>query len=360
LFPGEICSHPRPPIPTFGGLDIEGLDLPETFNVMTYHEAMTRYGSDKPDTRFDLQIVNLSDTLAIYRSPDPRASDEVLECIVIRQSHDLGFLKASRASELDSTTERVTLVESNLHTWLLNSKIASHVYPNMSREDQAIVNRTFKLKAGDDIWLARSPRIPKGGSTALGRARLRIFELAQARAEFIVTKDPHFLWITEFPLFTRDDTDKEFMAHRRWSSSHHPFTAPMWQDIDAMYRGEVETLRGQHYDLVLNGVEIGGGSVRIHDAAMQDFIFTNILQLDDKEKAPFQQLLHALQCGAPPHGGIALGFDRMMAMLCGTQSIRDVIAFPKTSSGSDPLFKSPASVNKKTLSQYGIQSTTCN
>jgi len=150
------------------------------------------------------------------------------------------------------------------------------------------------------------------------------------------------------------------MAHGRWSSSHHPFTAPMWQDIDALYRGEVETVRGQHYDLVLNGVEIGGGSVRIHDAAMQDFIFTNILQLDDKEKAPFQQLIRALQCGAPPHGGIALGFDRMMAMLCGTQSIRDVIAFPKTGSGTDPLFKSPAIVSNETLSQYGIQSTNPN
>ncbi|KAF8803868.1 aspartyl-tRNA synthetase [Phlegmacium glaucopus] len=338
--------------------EVERLDLPETFNVMTYHEAMTRYGSDKPDTRFDLQIVNLSDALTV--GPHPRVSDEVLECIVIRNSHDPGFLKASRASELDSATERVTLVEANLHTWLLYSKIASQAYPNLSQEDQAIVNRTLELKAGDDVWFARRPRILKGGSTALGRARLRIFDLAQARGEFTVTKDPHFLWITEFPLFTRDDADKDFMAHGRWSSSHHPFTAPMWQDIDALYRGEVETVRGQHYDLVLNGVEIGGGSVRIHDAAMQDYIFTHILQLSNKEKSPFQQLLHALQCGAPPHGGIALGFDRIMAMLCGTQSIRDVIAFPKTGSGADPLFKSPAAVSNQTLSQYGIQPTNPN
>lgn len=337
--------------------DVEGLDLSETFNVMTYHEAMTRYGSDKPDTRFGLQIVNLSDSLAIYQSPDPHVLDQILECLVVRRAHDPGFLKASRAYELDSATERFTLVESNLHSWLLNSKIASHVYRNLSSEDQAIVNRTLELKAGDDVWLACRPRIPKGGSTALGRTRLRIVELAQARGEYIITKDPHFLWITEFPLFTRDDADKDFMAHGRWSSSHHPFTAPMWEDIDALYRGEVEMVRGQHYDLVLNGVEIGGGSVRIHDAAMQDFIFSNILQLDDREKAPFQQLVRALQCGAPPHGGIALGFDRIMAMLCRTPSIRDVICFPKTGSGTDLLFKSPATVNNETLSQYGIQST---
>jgi len=137
--------------------------------------------------------------------------------------------------------------------------MASHVYRNLTSEDQAIANRTLELKAGDDVWLACRPRIPKGGSTALGRTRLRIVELAQARGEYTVTKDPIFLWITEFPLFTRDDADKDFMAHGRWSSSHHPFTAPMWQDIDALYRGEVETVRGQHYDLVLNGVEIGVG-----------------------------------------------------------------------------------------------------
>jgi len=105
----------------------------------------------------------------------------------------------------------------------------------------------------------------------------------------------------------------------------------------------------------LNGVEIGGGSVRVHDAAMQDYIFTHILQLNEKEKAPFDHLLHALRCGAPPHGGIALGFDRLMAMLCNAQSIRDVIAFPKTNNGVDLLFKSPAPVDNEMLYQYGIR-----
>jgi len=166
---------------------------------------------------------------------------------------------------------------------------------------------------------------------------------------------PHFLWITEFPLFTRSDSDKDFLAKGRYSSSHHPFTAPMWQDIKALYEGEVDSVRGQHYDLVLNGVEIGGGSVRVHDASLQDYIFTNVLRLSEQEKAPFNHLLHALRCGAPPHGGIALGFDRLMSILCKTQSIRDVVAFPKTASGSDLLFKSPAPGDKEVLKQYGIQ-----
>jgi len=106
---------------------------------------------------------------------------------------------------------------------------------------------------------------------------------------------------------------------------------------------------------VLNGVEIGGGSVRVHDASLQDYIFTNVLRLSEQEKAPFNHLLHALRCGAPPHGGIALGFDRLMSILCKTQSIRDVVAFPKTASGSDLLFKSPAPGDKEVLKQYGIQ-----
>jgi len=226
----------------------------------------------------------------------------------------------------------------------------------ISPGDISHINENLQLTPGDDVWLAIRPRNPKGGSTALGMVRLRLFEIAQSRAEFSVTGDPHFMWITEFPLFTQADTDKDFLANGRWSSTHHPFTAPMWQDIEAMYHGNIDSVRGQHYDLVLNGVEIGGGSVRVHDAAMQDYIFTHVLQLNETEKAPFQHLLHALQCGAPPHGGIALGFDRLMAMLCNTQSIRDVIAFPKASTGADLLFRSPAPIRNEVLHQYGIQS----
>ncbi|KAF8901713.1 tRNA synthetases class II-domain-containing protein [Gymnopilus junonius] len=327
-----------------------GESLPATFDVMTYHEAMTRFGSDKPDTRFGLEIINISDFLSISYP-----SDFVLECIVVRKSSDPGFIKSSKALEPEGNTERIALTESTRATWLLGSRSASHVYPDLSPTDQTTVNKALNLKAGDDIWLSCRPRNPTGGSTALGRARLQIFDLAQNRGEFIVTKDPHFLWITEFPLFTRDDVDKDHLAHGRWSSSHHPFTAPMWQDIDALYRGEVEKVRGQHYDLVLNGVEIGGGSVRVHDAAMQEYIFTNVLGLTEEERLPFRQLVHALQCGAPPHGGIALGLDRIMAILCKTQSIRDVIAFPKTASGTDLLFKSPAGVKDQVLAEYGIQ-----
>jgi len=250
----------------------------------------------------------------------------------------------------------------NAKAWLTRNTIIDSLSDEPNEYDLSDVNKVLKLQFGDDIWLARRSKRAKGGSTALGRLRLRLSEMSQERGRFTINKEPHFLWITEFPLFTRADVDKDFLARGRWSSTHHPFTAPIWEDIDALYRRDIEVVRAQHYDLVLNGVEIGGGSVRIHDAEMQDYIFTNILELEDQEKAPFDHLLHALRCGAPPHGGIALGLDRIMAMLCGSQSIRDVIAFPKTGTGTDLLFKSPAPVKRDVLEQYNIlpQSSSAN
>lgn len=328
---------------------VEGVSLPDRFQVMTYVEAMTTYGSDKPDIRFDLQINDITGYLPAREQATLTASNEVLECFVVRQTKDSQFIRASRIINPESPVGKITVDASNANSWLTqNPVLMSDCVPDLSK-----LNGVLRLEFGDDIWLSRRRKKFNGGSTVLGKSRLRLSELSQELGDFIISNEPNFLWITEFPLFTRDE-EKDFLAKGRWSSSHHPFTAPMWEDVNALYSGNFESVRGQHYDLVLNGVEIGGGSVRVHDAAMQDYIFTKILELNDQEKAPFDRLLHALQCGAPPHGGIALGLDRMMAMLCGSQSIRDVIAFPKTSTGTDLLFKSPAPVKSEILEQYGI------
>ncbi|KAG5730000.1 Aspartyl-tRNA synthetase [Termitomyces sp. T112] len=333
---------------------VEGISLPSNFPVMTYHEAMTRFGSDKPDTRFGLEVSDITHLLPEKQRSLFEDNMEILEMIAVRKSGEAQFLGASRVCKPDSTAECITVTNRTLNSWLSGATTHASL-KELTSEEISYINEKLQLVPGDDVWLARRSRIAKGGSTALGAVRLRISEIAQARNDFVITTTPHILWITEFPLFTQADADKDFLAKGRWSSTHHPFTAPMWQDIDAMYRGDIEAVRGQHYDLVLNGVEIGGGSVRVHDAIMQDFIFTHILKLNEAEKEPFQHLLHALQCGAPPHGGIALGFDRMMAMLCHTQSIRDVIAFPKTATGTDFLFRSPAPISDEVLFQYGIQ-----
>ena len=145
--------------------------------------------------------------------------------------------------------------------------------------DTSELSTSLGLTSGGTVWLATRPRRPEGGWTALGRLRLALSEAAQRNGDLVLGDAPRFLWVTEFPLFTRADEDKEFLAHGRWSSSHHPFTAPMFEDVKKMYAGRIEDVRGQHYDLVLNGVEIGGGSVRVHDAAMQEYIFREILQV---------------------------------------------------------------------------------
>ncbi|KAF8559043.1 hypothetical protein OG21DRAFT_1480909 [Imleria badia] len=331
--------------------NVQGIRLPSSFNVMTYDQAMSRYGSDKPDTRFAIEIENITSRLPHHHQTSLANLGEILETLVVRRS-EIAFVRANEQCQPtdEPTVTRIVLTNSNLSSWLCEL-----VSPAIDPEHHTTLNNVLRLSVGDTLYVSRRHAVPKGASTPLGRIRTRLSESAQNIGDYVPPPYPHFLWVTEFPLFTRSDPDKEFLARGRWTSTHHPFTAPMWQDITAMYDGRIDQVRGQHYDLVLNGTEIGGGSVRVHDAAMQEYIFSHVLQLDESEKATFNHLLQALRCGAPPHGGIALGFDRLMSILCKTQSIRDVIAFPKTSVGTDPLFKSPATVSNDVLSQYGIQ-----
>ena len=205
-------------------------------------------------------------------------------------------------------------------------------------------------------FLAFSPVLivlfSQAASTLIGRLRLSAQDLlcdAEPSLRDEMNRQTCFLWVSDFPLFT-PSTDRA----GGWDSTHHPFTAPVPAD-EPLVLAAPEKVRGQHYDLVLNGVEIGGGSIRIHDANLQRAIFESVLRLEPEQCSSFAHLVEALQYGCPPHGGIALGFDRVMALLCGTPTIRDVIAFPKSNySQGEPMVQSPAAVKPERLAEYHI------
>ena len=253
----------------------------------------------------------------------------MLEILVLADHPDhKSFRGAAGEAELPTGVERVQVTAGSTSDWLNQSQSVRHVLSSSAPAlDAYELSASLGLTEGSTVFLSTRSHRLEGGWTPLGRVRLELAEAAQRTGALVLSDAPEFLWVTEFPLFTRADADKEFLAHGRWSSSHHPFTAPMHEDVAKLHSGQIEDVRGQHYDLVCNGVEVGGGSVRVHDAAMQEYIFSKVLQvrlevwnlkhgaypnssfsqLDEKEKYSFNHLLHALRCGAPPHGGFAFG-----------------------------------------------------
>ena len=369
------------------------------FPVLPYERAMSRYGSDKPDLRFGLEIADLAPALCGDKH-SPGLALDVLVCphqvvngttlkLSGRQVEQALIQKSGSRSQVEHFKASATNLDTLASTLLRKSR---HVATVLRQCDQtpedldsgakilALVTcwRSAALSAPEheqhgaqfercDVFLSVREQPPQGGSTEAGDLRLRLGRTLAGENPAVYVAEPRILWVTEFPLFTRSDEEKNEAAHGRWSSSHHPFTAPAAQDVEKLLEALdkespaerdacVATIHGQHYDLVLDGQEIAGGSVRVHDADLQELMFRRILELSDDETHRFAHLLQALRSGAPPHAGIALGFDRLMAILCDTPSIRDVIAFPKNTAGSDPLFGSPAPLSEDRDADRQVQS----
>ncbi len=214
--------------------------------------------------------------------------------------------------------------------------------------EKTALTKKLGIEEGDLILFAADQWLT--ACEILGKIRLYCAEVLQAQGKLSIPTDRFdFLWVVDFPLLS---FDKE---QNRWYSSHHPFTAPVAEDI-SMLKTDPKKVRGQHYDIVVNGVELGGGSIRIHQPDVQKTVFEEVLKIPpEMVKARFGYLLEAFRYGAPPHGGIALGFDRLIAILCGTPSIRDVIAFPKTAKGTDLMTESPAPVEPKQLRDLHLE-----
>ena len=297
-------------------LDIKGMDISTPFPRLTYAQAMDEYGSDKPDLRYDMKIIDVSERFDV-------AQDTRVKLLAI----DVGrALTQDEQDTLLAGTEHVQLI--------INSDQRFH---GTSIPASLLVTNETEYR-----FLGLQPARHSGGSTDLGRIRSKSIEILPCRQ---TATDIIFAFVTDFPLFT--------LSESRLTSTHHPFTAPAPSDV-ARLDTEPLSVRANHYDLVVNGIELGGGSVRIHDALMQKHILSDVLKLSSVKLSQFDHLLRVLQSGCPPHAGFALGFDRMMALLCDTPSIRDVIAFPKTASGADLLVASPSTIDSDTLREYHL------
>nr|DBA17975.1 TPA: hypothetical protein GDO54_016277 [Pyxicephalus adspersus] len=302
--------------------------LPDPFPIMTYAEAMNSYGVDKPDTRFEMKI---TDVTAQLRTTQLGFVQKALE-----KPH--GCVKAIRVPE---GTEVLAIAVKSDGSW--KSPLAKH----LSEEQKNDLADATGAEAEDLLLVA----IGQHSTVCPALGRLRLGVASHLEGCGVSLRDPsvfHVLWVVDFPLFLPKEDNVEELE-----SAHHPFTAPHPEDMDLLYN-EPAKVRSQHYDLVLNGNEIGGGSIRIHNAELQRWVLQNVLKED---VGLLSHLLEALESGAPPHGGIALGLDRLISIIVGAPSIRDVIAFPKSLRGHDLMSSAPDYVSPEELQPYHIQVT---
>ena len=330
--------------------DTMNIDIKVPFSRMSYQQSLDEYGSDRPDTRFDMKLTNVTEIVESSRfkvfSETVKSGGQV-KSICLKDGAKISNTEINRLAEFAIEQGAKGLAWLKVIDTGPLPELESPIKKFFTDEElKKIVEQTKSVPNDIIFFVADKINV---ANNVLGTLRLHLAE------KFDIIKDKktmEFIWITDFPLFEWSETEK------RWVSMHHPFTMPREQDlglIDKFPECSVPDITGRAYDLVLNGVELGGGSIRIHKMDLQNRIF-KILKIDEKEtKERFGFLLSALTYGAPPHGGIALGFDRFIAILTGEDSIREVIAFPKTQKGICPLTNAPDVVSLKQLKELDIE-----
>lgn len=323
--------------------EVMGIEISLPLRTMTYREAMDRFGSDKPEVRFGMELVNLSEQLKNCNFKV--FSDAVQKGGSVRAINAKGCAEKFSRREIDALAEHVKIYGAKGMAWISveENEIKSAITKFLNEDEIKSILESVDAKPGDLICFAADSN--KVVYDSLGALRLEIAR----KLELLKDKDDFsFLWVTHFPLLEYDDEEK------RWTSTHHPFTSPLDEDLDKL-NTDPGTVRAKAYDLILNGVELGGGSIRIHRQDVQKKIF-NLLGFSDAEaQERFGFLLEAFAYGVPPHGGIAFGLDRLIMLLAREKSIRDVIAFPKIQNASCPMTDAPSAVDAKQLRELAIK-----
>lgn len=323
------------------------MDIPTPFKRISFEEALNRYGIDKPDTRFGMELLDFT---AEFRTSTFKVfSGAVAAGGVVKALNAKGMAGATQG-QIETMTEYAKSFGAKGLAYIKveNGEWKSPIVKFFSAAEKEALIAKLAIEEGDLILFAADQWLT--ACEILGKIRLYCADVLKTQGKLVIPADQfNFLWVIEFPLLGFD------REQNRWYSSHHPFTAPVTEDIPLL-KTDPKKVRGQHYDVVVNGVELGGGSIRIHQPDVQKTVFEEVLQIPPEEtKLRFGYMLDAFRYGAPPHGGIALGFDRLIAILCGTPSIRDVIAFPKTAKGTDLMTDSPATVSAKQLRDLHIE-----
>jgi aspartyl-tRNA synthetase len=321
--------------------DVNGIEIQTPFPRLTYKEAMENYGSDKPDLRFDLKFTNINEV--VKDSGFKVFAEVVKKGGVVAAFAAPGCASYSR-SQLDNLTDFAKNLGAGGLVWMrvTENGVETPVEKFLGKEVLHSITQKMNVEVGDLILIISD--VYAKAYNILGSLRLEIAK----RLNIIDNTKYNLLWVTDFPMFEYDENDKRYIA------VHHPFTSPKLEDLELL-NSDPSKARARAYDLVLNGNEIAGGSVRIHDRNLQSKVFT-LLGIDEEHaKKKFGFLLEAFRFGAPPHGGIAFGFDRICMLLTGEKSIRDVIAFPKTTSATSLMDDSPSDVDPEQLKELHIK-----
>ena len=316
-----------------------GFDIPTPIPHMTYADAMQNYGSDKPDLRFDLQLIEQT---AFFAKTEFRVFQAPYVGSVVMPGG-----ATSPRRELDAWQDWAKARGAKGLAYILvneDGTLGGPVSKNISEEEQSGIVAAAGAKAGDAIFFAAGER--SASLALLGAVRLEIGK----RCKLINEGAWEFLWVVDAPMFEPTDNGG-------WTAVHHPFTGPKPEFVKSFASDPASAL-AYAYDIVLNGTELGGGSIRIHDREIQKDVFTVIGLSDEEAASKFGFLLEAFNYGPPPHGGIALGLDRVCALLTGSDSIREVIAFPKTASGGDPLTGAPTPITPAQRKESGVDGAT--